>query len=209
MKPVQVVLVDDHKIVRQGLRFILDPDPRFEVVGEAASGDDALRLVSESKPDVVILDLQLPGTSGAEICRRIVDLHPQVAVLILTAFVDRQLVDACLRAGARGYLLKDAENLHLEEQILAAVRGQTPLDPRAAGIVTDFLLQHQPPSEQLSPREMEILQLIAQDLTNREIGDKLYISVNTVKQHVKKILAKLAARNRVEAVLKARERNLL
>jgi two-component system response regulator DevR len=209
MKPVRLALVDDHKIVRQGLRSILDPDPRFEVVGEAGSGEEALRLLPERKPDAVILDLHLPDAAGAELCRRIVELYPKVVVLILTAFVDRQLVDACLRAGARGYLLKDAENLHLEEQVLAAVRGQTPLDPRAAGIVTDFLLEHKPPSEQLSPREMEVLQLIAHDLTNREIGAELYVSVNTVKQHVKRILAKLEARNRVDAVRKARERNLL
>jgi len=209
MNPVRLVLVDDHRIVRQGLRSILDPDPRFQVLGEAASCEDALRLLSQLEPDVVILDLQLPDAPGADLCRRIVELHPKIAVLILTAFVDRQLVDACLRAGARGYLLKDAENLHLEEQILAAVHGQTPLDPRAAGIVTEFLVQHKPPSEQLSPREMEVLQLIAHDLTNQEIGANLYISENTVKQHVKKILAKLEARNRVEAALKARERNLL
>ncbi len=209
MKPVRLVLVDDHKIVRQGLRFILDPDPRFEVVGEAGSGEEALDLVSELKPDAVILDLNLPGIGGTEICRRIIERHPEVTVLILTAFIDRQLVDACLRAGARGYLLKDAEDLHLEEQILAAVRGQTPLDPRAARIVTDFLLQHKPPPEDLTLREVEVLQLMAQDLTNKEIGARLYISENTVKQHVKQILAKLEARNRVEAVLKARDRNLL
>jgi DNA-binding NarL/FixJ family response regulator len=209
MKPVRLVLVDDHKVVRQGLRFMLDPDPRFEVVGEAGSGEEALRLLSQQEPDAVILDLHLPDSPGAEVCRRIVQLHPKVAVLILTAFVDRHLVDACLRAGARGYLLKDAENLHLEEHVLAAVHGQTPLDPRAAGIVTDFLLQHKPLSEVLSPREIEVLQLMSRDLTNQEIGARLCISENTVKQHVKSILAKLEARNRVEAVLKARERNLL
>jgi two-component system, NarL family, response regulator DevR len=209
MSPVRVVLVDDHKIVRQGLRSILDSDNRFEVVGEAACGEDALRLVSEQKPDVVILDLRLPGIGGLEVCQRIAQLYPAVAVLILTAFIDRQSVDACLRAGARGYLLKDAENLHLEEQVLAAAYGHTALDPRAAEIVTDFLLQHKPLAEILSLREMEVLQLISLELTNQEIGAKLYISENTVKQHVKKILAKLEARNRVEAVLKARERNLL
>lgn len=209
MNPVRVVLVDDHMIVRQGLRSILDPDPRFEVVGEAGCGDDALRLVSERKPDVVILDLRLPGMGGLEICQRIVQLYPAVAVLILSAFIDRQSVDACLRAGARGYLLKDAENMHLEEQILATVYGHTALDPRVAGIVTDLLLQHKPPAEVLSLREMEVLQLVSLELTNQEIGAKLYISENTVKQHIKKILAKLEARNRVEAVLKAREQNLL
>jgi len=209
MKPVRIVLVDDHAIVRQGLRNLLDPDPRFEVLAEAGSGEDALRLISELIPDVVILDLHLSDTNGAEICHRIIELHPKVAVLILTAFIDRQLVEACLRAGARGYLLKDAENLHLEEQILAAVHGQTPLDPRAAGIVANFLVQNKPSSELLSPREMEVLQLISHDLNNQEIGAKLYISVNTVKQHVKNILAKLDARNRVEAVIKARKRNIL
>ncbi|MBN1314754.1 MAG: response regulator transcription factor [Anaerolineales bacterium] len=209
MKPVRVVLVDDHKVVRQGIRFILDPDPRFEVVGEAGSGEEALRVLSGLEPDAVILDLHLPDAAGAEVCQRIVELYPKTAVLILTAFVDRQLVGACLRAGARGYLLKDGENLPLAQQILAAVRGQTPLDPRAAGIVTDLLLQHEPPSDELSLREIEVLKLISHNLTNREIGAELYISVNTVKQHVKKILAKLEARNRFDAVRKARERNLL
>lgn len=209
MNPVRLIIVDDHSVVRQGLRFILDPDPRFEVVGEADSGEEALRLLSELEPDAVVLDLHLPDAAGAKICRRVADRHPEVAVLILTAFVDRQLVDACLRAGARGYLLKDAENLHLREGIMAAVHGQTALDPRAAEIVTDFLLQHNRPSELLTPREMEVLQLISHDLTNKEIGARLYISVNTVKHHVKNILAKLEARNRVEAVLKARKRNLL
>ena len=209
MKPVSIVLVDDHMIVRQGLRFILDPDPRFTVLGEAGSGKDALKLISKSTPDAVILDLHLPDTNGADLCHSILELYPNVVVLILTAFIDRQLVDACLRAGARGYLLKDAENLHLKEQLLAAVNGQTPLDPRVAGIVTDFLVKHKPSSVHLSPREMEVLQLISHDLSNQEIGTKLYISVNTVKQHIKQILSKLEARNRVEAVLKARDRNLL
>ncbi|MCL5736338.1 MAG: response regulator transcription factor [Actinobacteria bacterium] len=209
MKPVRVLLVDDHKVVRQGLRSALEPDPRFEVVGEASSGEDALRLAAEENPDVVILDLRLPGMGGAETCRNIIQSNPDVVVLILTAFIDRQLVDDCLRAGARGYLLKDAETLHLEEQVLAAVHGHAALDPRAAGIVTDYLLHHKPPSEDLSLRELEVLHLVSLDLTNREIGAKLYISENTVKQHIKKILAKLEARNRVEAVHKARERNLL
>ncbi|MBN1317893.1 MAG: response regulator transcription factor [Anaerolineales bacterium] len=209
MKSVRIVLVDDHKIVRQGLRFILDPDPRFEIVGEATNSDEALCVVSEHQPDAVILDLNLPGIGGIEVCRRINQSYPKVAVLILSAYIDRQLVSACLRAGADGYLLKDSENLNLTEQIIAAVRGGTPLDPRAAGIVTNFLRQHNTPDDELTPREIEVLKLVSQDLTNRDIGEKLYISVNTVKLHVKKILAKLEARNRFNAVQKARERNIL
>jgi DNA-binding NarL/FixJ family response regulator len=209
MKPVRVVLVDDHYIVRHGLRSILDPDPRLEVVGEAATGADALRVVAEQQPDVVLLDLKLPDIGGAEVCQRIIEAHPQTAVLILTAFIDQSLVDTCLRAGARGYLLKDAENLHLTERLLATVKGHTVLDPRAAGILTDYLRQQEPPPDALSLRELEILRLIAQGLTNKEIAQKLFLSHNTIKGYVKEILSKTGARNRVEAVVLAKERGLI
>jgi two-component system response regulator DevR len=209
MNPLRVVLVDDHHIVRQGLRSILEPDPQFEVVGEAGNGADALRIVAEQQPDIVLLDLKLPDMGGVELCQRISEANPQTAVLILTAFIDRGLVDACLRAGARGYLLKDAENLHLQEQLLAVVQGHAALDPRAADVLTDYLLKHKPSPEVLSLRELEVLRLIAQGLTNKEIGAKLYISENTVKGHVKEILTKMNARNRIEAVLVAKERGFL
>jgi two-component system response regulator DevR len=209
MNPVRVVLVDDHRIVRQGLRSILDPDPRFEVVGEASNGADALRIVVEQRPDIVLLDLKLPGMGGVELCQRMVQISPKMAVLILTAFIDRNLVDACLRAGARGYLLKDAENLHLREQLLAVAQGHAALDPRAADVLTDYIHQYDPPPEVLTLREMEILRLIAQGLTNKEIGSRLHLSENTVKGYVKDILAKMDVRNRIEAVLRAKERGLL
>jgi two-component system response regulator DevR len=209
VNPVRVVLVDDHRIVRQGLRSILDPDPRFEVVGEASNGADALRIVVEQRPDIVLLDLKLPGIGGVELCQRMVQISPKMAVLILTAFIDRNLVDACLRAGARGYLLKDAENLHLREQLLAVAQGHAALDPRAADVLTDYIHQYDPPPEVLTLREMEILRLIAQGLTNKEIGSRLHLSENTVKGYVKDILAKMDVRNRIEAVLRAKERGLL
>jgi two-component system response regulator DevR len=209
VNPVRVVLVDDHRIVRQGLRSILDPDPRFEVVGEASNGADALRIVVEQRPDIVLLDLKLPGMGGVELCQRMVQISPKMAVLILTAFIDRNLVDACLRAGARGYLLKDAENLHLREQLLAVAQGHAALDPRAADVLTDYIHQYDPPPEVLTLREMEILRLIAQGLTNKEIGSRLHLSENTVKGYVKDILAKMDVRNRIEAVLRAKDRGLL
>jgi two-component system response regulator DevR len=209
MKPVRVVIVDDHRIVRQGLRSILDPDPRFEVVGEAANGADALPIVAEQQPDVILLDLKLPDMGGVELCQRLIQAYPETAVLILTAFIDRNLVNACLQAGARGYLLKDAENLRLREQLLSAVEGHAALDPRAADVLTEYVRRQEQPPRMLSLREVEILRLIAHGLTNKEIGGQLHLSENTVKGYVKDILSKLSVHNRIEAVLLAKERGLI
>lgn len=209
MNPIRVMLVDDHRIVRQGLRSILAPDPRFEVAGEAANGVDALKVVAEQQPDVVLLDLKLPDMSGVELCRRIIQARPETAVLILTAFIDQNLVNACLQAGARGYLLKDAENLQLREQLLAVVEGHAALDPRAADVLTEYIRGHEPPLEMLTLREVEVLRLIAHGLTTKEIGNQLHLSENTVKGYVKDILAKLGVHNRIEAVLRAKERGLI
>jgi DNA-binding NarL/FixJ family response regulator len=209
MNPVKVVIVDDHRIVRQGLRSILDPDSRFEVVGEAANGADALRVTTEQNPDVVLLDLKLPDMSGVELCQRILQICPDTAVLILTAFIDRNLVNTCLQAGAKGYLLKDAENLRLREQILSVVKGHAALDPRAADVLTEFVRKNEQPPKMLNLREVEILRLIAQGLTNREIGSQLHLSENTVKGYVKDVMAKLEVHNRIEAVLLAKERGLI
>jgi two-component system response regulator DevR len=209
MKPIRVLLVDDHHIVRQGLRSILDPDPAFEVVGEAGNGGDALQLVTQHLPDVVLLDLKLPDIGGVELCQRILQTSPQSAVLVLTGFIDRDMVNACLRAGARGYLLKDAEHLHLQEHILAVASGHAALDPRAASVLADYVLREDPPPESLSLRELEVLRLIAQGMTNREIGQQLYLSENTIKGYVKEILSKMGVHNRIEAVLLAKERGLI
>ena len=209
MKPIRVVLVDDHWIVRQGLRSVLNGDPAFEVVGEAADGEKALRLVDKQQPDVVLLDLQMPGLGGVEACQRIAKASPRTAILILTAFFDQSLIDACLRAGARGYLLKDVENLRLKAQLRAVVAGHAALDPRAARMLTEYLQQSEPAPNVLTAREFEVLHLMARGLLNREIGAELSITENTVKGHVKEILAKMDARNRVEAVFRARERGLL
>jgi two-component system response regulator DevR len=206
---IRVVLIDDHRIVRRGLRSMLDPDPRFEVVGEAASGAEALRVVGEQQPDVVLLDVRLPDMGGVELCQRVTQEWPQTVVLVLTAFFDRALVNACLHAGARGYLLKDAEDLDLREQLLSVVEGHAALDPRAADALADYVRELEPPPETLSLREMEVLRLIAQGLTNKEIGVQLHLSENTIKGYVKDILAKMDARNRAEAVLLAKERGFL
>lgn len=209
MKPIRIVLVDNHRIVRQGLRSILDPDPRFEVVGEAATGADALRLVAEQQPDLVLLDLKLPDTRGVELCQPMIHASPQTAVVILTAFLDRHLVEACLRAGARGYLLKEAENLHLQEHLLNAVQGHTALDPRAADFLVNHMRSDSPPAELLNGREIEILQLVSRGFSNGEIASKLCLSENTIKGYMKDILVKLQVHNRIEAVLQAKEQGLI
>jgi DNA-binding NarL/FixJ family response regulator len=209
VKPIRVMLVDDHAIVRQGLRSILEPDPRFQVVAEAGNGVTALELIKAVQPDVVLLDLQLPDVGGADLCRMIRGASPQVAVLILSAYADRDLVAACLRAGARGYLLKDAENLALRDQIVIVSRGHTALDPLAADLLADLVVQGGSAAELLSTREMDVLRLMALGLTNREIAGKLFISENTTKGHVKVILSKLGVRGRLEAVMVARQRHLL
>jgi two-component system response regulator DevR len=209
MKPIRIVLVDNHRIVRQGLRSILDPDPRFEVVGEAATGADALRLVAEQQPDLVLLDLKLPDTRGVELCQPMIHASPQTAVVILTAFLDRHLVEACLRAGARGYLLKEAENLHLQEHLLNAVQGHAALDPRAADFLVNHIRGDSPPPELLNGREIEILRLVSRGFSNGEVASQLCLSENTVKGYMKDILVKLQVHNRIEAVLQAKEQGLI
>ena len=209
MKPIRIVLVDNHCIVRQGLRSILDPDPRFEVVGEAATGADALRLVAEQQPDIVLLDLKLPDTRGVELCQPMLHASPQTAVVILTAFLDRHLVEACLRAGARGYLLKEAENLHLQEDLLNVVHGHAALDPRAADFLVNHIRGDSPPPELLNGREIEILRLVSRGFSNSEVASQLCLSENTVKGYMKDILLKLQVHNRIEAVFQAKEQGLI
>jgi DNA-binding NarL/FixJ family response regulator len=209
MNAVRLVLVDDHSIVRQGLHSILDPDPGFEVVGEAGSGAEALRLIEAAQPDIVLLDLKLPDVDGVQLCRQIGRISPGTAAVILTAFIDQHLVDAAVRAGARGYLLKNAEDLHLAERLRAVVQGQVVVDPRAAAILTGFVRSSAPVFQSLTPRETEVLLTMALGLTNKEIAVKLDLSENTIKGYVKEILGKMGVRNRVEAIASARQNGLL
>ena len=209
MQPVRTILVDDHSLVRRGLHSILDHDSRFLIVGEASHGVEAIQKIEQLLPDLVLLDLQLPDMSGVEVCEQVSKAYPQIVILILTAFIDHDRVDAGLRAGARGYLLKDAENLNLPEQLMTAIHGHHVLDPRAADVLTDFMCSQTPGPQVLTVREISILRLISEGLTNKEIGDQLHLSENTVKGHLKEILGKTGAKNRIQAVLICKERNIL
>lgn len=210
MAPLRVVMIDDHEIVRNGLKHILDGDPEFAVVGEADDGPSGLAAVEATRPDVVLLDVRLPSLSGGEICRLIAERVPETRILILSAFGDDNLVYQCLVAGASGYVLKDIVHFDLKKSLKSVARGESVIDPRVAAAVVDRLRSPgDQPSHNLSPHQFSVLQLMSQGFSNREIADRLFLSENTVKGYVQEVLRRLGAKNRVEAVMIASRRGWL
>ena len=200
------VIVDDHEMVREGLMSMLSSEPDFEVVGQTGFGEVVAELVETSRPDVVLLDARLPDISGVEVCRRLGRTHPGVAVVILTTYTDIELVEECLQAGARGYVVKDVERFSLKESIRAVSRGQAVLAPQVAGHVIDRIRSRQAGERRpagLNASQVAILRLISRGHSNREIAADVHLSENTVKTHVQEIFRKLGVRNRVEAAILA------
>jgi DNA-binding NarL/FixJ family response regulator len=202
--PVRLIIVDDHPVVRDGLRGIFDTDD-FEVVGEAGDGPEALVVALRTSPDVVLLDLRMPKMSGSEVIRRLREQSPGVRVLVLTTFDDDADVLPAIEQGATGYLLKDTPRAELRRAVLAAARGETVLSPAVAGVLT----QRAPEQRVLSPRELEVLGLIARGATNREVAGRLFITEATVKTHLLHLFAKLEVKDRAAAVAAAYDRGLL
>jgi two-component system response regulator DevR len=203
---IRILIVDDHEMVREGLMAMLQPERDLEVVGQTGSGAAVVEMVETMRPDVVLLDARLPDVSGVEVCRRLGRSHPDVAVVILTTYIDADLVQECLEAGARGYVVKDVERFSLKESIRAVYRGQSVLAPQVAGAVIERALTPQPaPSQRaaLSASQVAILRLISRGHSNREIAAEVHLSENTVKTHVQEIFRKLGVRNRVEAAILA------
>jgi len=199
---IRVVIVDDHGIVRQGLRMFLGLDPEIEIVGEAANGAGAVTLVDELRPDVVLMDLLMPTVDGITATRAIRRAFPETEVIALTSVLEDSKVAEAIRAGAIGYLLKDTEADALCAAIKAAAAGQTQLSPA----VTARLLREAPPpepSEPLTERETEVLRLLAAGRSNKEIAAELVITEKTVKAHVSHILSKLGVASRTQAALHA------
>jgi len=214
---IRILLVDDQRLMREGLRILLELEPDLEIAGEAINGEEALTAYAEIEPDVVLMDVRMPGMDGVEATWRLRERWPSARIIILTTFDDDEYVFEGLRAGARGYLLKDVSGHDLADAVRTVADGGALIEPSVARRVVAEFARMAPPSrppdqglaEPLSERESEILQLVAQGLTNREIANRLSLAQGTVKNYVTTILQKLGARDRTQAALRARELGLL
>lgn len=205
-QPVRLFLLDDHEIVRRGFADLLAGVPDIEVVGEAATVAQALARIPACKPDVAVLDARLPDGSGIDVCREVRSRDPEVRCLILTSYDDDEALFEAVMAGASGYLLKQARSSSLTEAIRAVAAGQSLLDPSVTGKLLDRLRRPPEPDRRLSSlteREREILDLIAEGLSNREIGHRLFLAEKTVKNYVSSLLAKLNLQRRTQAAVLA------
>ena len=213
MAKQRIVLVDDHEVVRLGLRALLDRHPQFEVVGEASSAREALEQVAALEPDVVVMDIRLPGTSGIEACEQIVDQHPNTKVIMLTSYAEDEMLFSAIRAGASGYVLKQIASEELVKAIEAVGRGEALLDPAVTQRVFQEVRRAVKEEEasafaHLSQQEKHVLLLVSEGKTNREIAKNLFLGEGTVRNYVSSILSKLGVNNRAEAAAYAVEHNL-
>jgi DNA-binding NarL/FixJ family response regulator len=213
MAKQRIILVDDHEVVRLGLKSLLERHPQFEVVGEAASARDALEQVAATEPDVVVMDIRLPGTSGIEACEQIVDNYPNTKVIMLTSYAEDEMLFSAIRAGASGYVLKQIASEELVKAIEAVGRGEALLDPAVTQRVFQEVRRAVKEEEasafaHLSQQEKHVLLLVSEGKTNREIAKNLFLGEGTVRNYVSSILSKLGVNNRAEAAAYAVEHNL-
>jgi DNA-binding NarL/FixJ family response regulator len=220
---IRILIADDHAVYRWGLRTLLDSEPDMEVVGEAATGKEAVECSAEIRPDVILMDIQMPGINGIEATRRIVDANQQIGIIILTMHEDDDSVFSAMRAGARGYVLKGAHPSEILKVLRAVAEGEAHFGPEIARRLMNFLSAPKPPSPEeafpeltarereildLIAREREILDLIAQGHNNAKIARQLFVSPKTVRNHISHIFTKLQVADRTQAILWAREAGL-
>ncbi|WP_201363063.1 response regulator [Dictyobacter formicarum] len=216
---IRIILADDHPIVREGLHTLLETQPDFEVIAECANGDEALQTTARLQPDMLLLDLEMPGKDGVETMRQLSQLAQRPRVIVFTAFDDDERIIHALQAGADGYLLKEAPRDEIFKSIRITMNGGSMLQPLVASKLlrhvgqqrtsTPRLTNAMPPVEELTERELEVLRLLAQGMPNKEIASHLIISERTAKFHVSSIMSKLGATNRTEAVALAAQRGLI
>jgi DNA-binding NarL/FixJ family response regulator len=210
---IRVLIADDHRVFREGLRAVLSPEPDMEVVGEAATGKEVLERATELEPDVVLMDIQMPDLNGIEATRRILEVDPHVGVVVLTMFEDDDSVFSAMRAGARGYVLKGADPSEILKMLRAVAGGEAYFGPEIAKRLMDFFSTPKSVSPEesfpeLTSREVEILDLIAQGHSNAKIAARLFVSPNTVRNHISHIFTKLQVVDRAHAIIRAREAGL-
>jgi two-component system, NarL family, response regulator DevR len=213
MKKQRIVLVDDHELVRMGLKSLLEHHPQFDVVGEAGSAREALEQVEALKPDVVVMDIRLPGTSGIDACEQIVNQYPETKVLMLTSYAEDEMLFSAIRAGASGYVLKQIGSDDLIKAIESVGRGEALLDPAVTQRVFQEVRRAVKEEEasafsHLSQQEKHVLLLVSEGKTNREIAKNLFLGEGTVRNYVSSILSKLSVNNRAEAAAYAVQHSL-
>src|SRR6266487_4798255 len=213
MEPIHVLIADDHVLYREGVRKMLSVAPEIEIIGEAASGDEAIAQALALQPDVILMDLKMPDLNGIEATRRILYASPRIGVLVLTMFETDETVFAAMRAGARGYLLKDADQEEVLRAVHAVNRGEAIFSPAIAERLIHYFAALRPSAAdrvfpELTDREREILHLIAQGYNNSEIAEQLLLSIKTVQNHVSNIFSKLQVADRAQAIVRARDAGL-
>jgi len=215
MQKIRIVIADDHAVVRQGTRSLLERENDMEVVGEAGDGEEAVKVIDHLKPDVAIIDIAMPKLNGVEVTRQIKPRHPSTAVLILTAYDDDEYIFALLEAGAAGYLLKDVDSREVVDAVRAVYAGESVLHPVIARKVIGRFRPSaadagkEKPAIELSEREMEVLKLAARGMSNGDIANELFINVRTVQGHLSSIFNKLSVGSRTEAIFQAVKRGWL
>lgn len=209
LRPIRVMIVDDHDMVRMGLGVMLETNDDLELAGEATSGEEAIRLCGECCPDVVLMDLIMPGMDGVETIHALREICPGIKVIALTSFKEKNLVEGALNAGAISYLLKNVSIDTLTEAIRSAFSGKTTIAPEVTQVLIKAVTEPPQLGHDLTDRELEVLALMVKGLTNRQIGENLTISHSTVKHHVSNILSKLEASSRAEATALAMQHELV
>ena len=210
---IRIVIADDHGVVREGLRAVLGSEPDMEVVGEAATGKEVLERATEARPDVILMDIQMPDLNGIEATRRILEVNPEVGVVVLTMFEDDDSVFSAMRAGARGYVLKGAPPSEILKVLRAVAGGEAHFGPEIARRLMSFFSVPEAASPEesfpeLTSREREILDLIARGHTNTKIAARLFVSPKTVGNHISHIFTKMQVADRAHAIIRAREAGL-